>query len=106
MPTTRKTSTTAKKTKATAARSKPAKADDLMDFEQFVSRKEPRSKGKVWLMVTLIVVIVVLAGALYFLSQSDLQKEHKYQAVFLDSGQVYFAKVIKEDALSVYLEDV
>ena len=106
MPTTRKTSTTGKKTKATTTRSKPAKEDDLIDFEQFVSSKEPRSKGKAWLLVTLIVVIIALAGALFFSSQGNLQKEHKYQAVFLDSGQVYFAKVIKEDALSVYLEDV
>ena len=30
----------------------------------------------------------------------------EYQAIFLDNQQVYFAKVVKEDAMSVYLEDV
>ena len=35
-----------------------------------------------------------------------MQKESKYQAIFLDSSQVYFAKVVKEDSLSVYLSDV
>jgi hypothetical protein len=105
MPTKRKITTPVKKTKV-VAKSNAEPAEDLMDFEQFVSRKSPTSKKKTWLVVTLVVLIVLLSGAVYSLSQSSLQKDFKYQAVFLDNGQVYFAKVVKEDSLSVYLEDV
>ena len=108
MPIKRKTTNTNRVASKSQAVAKPKveESEDLMDFEQFVSRKSPSHKNKTWLVVTLIVLIVLLSGAVYSLSQTSLQKELKYQAVFLDNGQVYFAKVVKEDTLSVYLEDV
>ena len=96
-----------KTTKTRAAATKPAKTEDgLEDFEQFVARTPKSKASKIWLTITLVIVIVVLSGALVFLSKGNLEKEHKYKAVFLENGQVYFALVMKEDSLNVYLEDV
>jgi len=96
-----------KTTKPRAATARPVKvAEELEDFTQFVARKPRSGRSKIWITLTLIIVIIVLSGALVFLSQGNLNKEYKYKAVFLDNGQVYFAKVIKEDALNVYLDEV
>ena len=39
-------------------------------------------------------------------SNKGLEKELSYKSVLLDTGQVYYAKVVKEDALNFYLDDV
>lgn len=104
----RKKTTTAKKT----ARAKKTVADEnaLMEFEQFISQKPTNhynSRGRNWLTATLIVLIIVLAGAWVFVNRTpQVQKEYKFKAVHLDDGQVYYAKVVKEDAMYIYLDDV
>ncbi len=85
---------------------KQADEGELMEFEQFVSQQPKKQTNKSWLMITLVVIIVILAGAIYWLNQGKFAKEHKLQAVFLDSNQVYFARIVKEDSLNLYLDDV
>ena len=94
--------------KTSASRSKDNPTEELMEFEKFVSRKpQTVSRAKGWLFATFFVVIVVLVAALFYTSQDEnLVLEYKFKAVALDNGQVYYAKVVKEDALSVYLDEV
>ncbi len=80
--------------------------EDLMEFEQFVSHQPKAKSSRGWLISTIIIIIIILVGAIYFLNQGKLGKDHKLQAIFLDNNQVYFAKVIKQDSFSLYLDDV
>ena len=91
------------------AGSKSNDPEELMEFESFVSQRPKNSKhGKGWMMVTLLILIIVLAAALWFVKQPDgnFVKDANFKAVALDSGQVYYAKVANEDALNIYLSDV
>ena len=92
--------------KKTAARKSEDK-EEMMDFDDFVARS-PKSKSgnKAWLFITLVLVIIVLGAAIFFVPKLKMGKTAQYQAIFLDNQQVYFAKVVKEDSMSVYLEDV
>jgi hypothetical protein len=80
--------------------------EELMEFEQFVSHKPRKTNKKIWPAIIAIILIVVLAGLIYFLNQGLWHKEGKYKAVFLDNGQVYFAKIVREDSMNLYLDDV
>ncbi|MBU1202433.1 hypothetical protein KKH39_00050 [Patescibacteria group bacterium] len=100
-------STTVKK----IAKAKNVSQDEntLMEFEQFISKKPTtyNSRGRSWLTATLLILIIVLAGAWIFVSRTpQVQKEYKFKAVRLDDNQVYYAKVVKEDSLYIYLDDV
>jgi len=94
--------------KANKIKTLAGKEDDtLMEFEQFISRKPNNSRTKVWLAFTLVVIIVLLGVAWLFISQvKTLEKDYKFQAISLDNGQVYYAKIVKEDALNIYLDEV
>jgi len=106
MPT-KKISTTAKPRKTTSRATINKEEDSLMEFEQFVSHKPNNNKSKVWLAFTLIILIAILGSAWLFMSKLDnLEKEHKFKAIYLDNGETYYAKIVKEDALNVYLDDV
>ncbi|OGY93414.1 MAG: hypothetical protein A2406_00685 [Candidatus Komeilibacteria bacterium RIFOXYC1_FULL_37_11] len=79
----------------------------LMEFEQFVSNKPQNSRGKSWLAITLIVVVLLLATVWLVMSRAQtMEKSGKFQAIYLENGQTYYAKVAKEDALNIYLSDV
>jgi hypothetical protein len=100
-------------TKRTPARrpavSKSNNPEELMEFESFVSQRPKANKqGKAWMIITLLILIIVLAGALWFVKQpnSNFVKDTNLKAVALDNGQVYYAQVAKEDALNIYLDDV
>lgn len=81
--------------------------EEMMDFDDFVARTpKPKNTSKAWVFITLIIVILVLGLAIVFLPKLKMTKNLSYQTVMLDNGQVYFAKIVKEDTLSVYLEDV
>jgi cell division protein FtsI/penicillin-binding protein 2 len=82
--------------------------DNLLQFEQFVSQKPSHNnRGRSWLFVFLIFIIVILAAAVLFVSKtSQLQKETKYKSVTLDNGLVYYGKIVKEDAMNIYMNDV
>ncbi|MCD4761071.1 hypothetical protein K8R42_04195 [bacterium] len=99
-----KTSTTKKTT-----RSQVNKNDDgaLMDFEHFIAQKPQTNRVKGWWAMTLVVLIFILAAVWFFMSQAaSVQKEVKIKAVYLENGQVYYAKVVKEDALNIFLDEV
>lgn len=87
----------------------PAKEDNWQ-FDQFVApsvRPTKSSSSRAPLIITLLIVLIVLAVvALYLFKFPAKPVSAKYQAVYLDTGQVYYAKVIKEDAYNVYLDDV
>ena len=85
-------------------RAKKVKEEELMDFDQFVSPKQKNNKS--WLAIVLSVIIVILIGTLLYVYNGDLEKEYKYKAIYLDNNQIYYAKVVREDALSIYLDDV
>ncbi|RJQ34175.1 hypothetical protein C4566_02535 [Candidatus Parcubacteria bacterium] len=102
MPQTKKT------TKKVDTQPKKEATEELMEFEHFVSRQPSHSgRGKSWLFVTLFIIIVILGVAWLYVSQDkNLAVENKFKAVALDNGQVYYAKVVKEDALNIYLDEV
>lgn len=92
--------------KKTAVR-KSEDQEEMMDFDDFVARTpKPKSGNKTWLFITLVLVILVLSAAIFFVPKLKMTKTGEYKAIFLDNQQVYFAKVVKEDALSVYLDEV
>ena len=100
-------------TKRTPARrpavSKSNNPEELMEFESFVSQRPKANKqGKAWMIITLLILIIVLAGALWFVKQpnSNFVKDTNLKAVALDNGQVYYAQVVQEDSLNIYLDDV
>ena len=35
-----------------------------------------------------------------------MEKEFKFKAIYLENEQTYYAKVVKEDALNIYLDEV
>lgn len=81
------------------------KGEDLMDFNQFVDDKPKNAKS--WAAIMLIVVIFLLLGILFYVyNNDDLEKEFKYKAISLEGDQVYYAKVVREDTFSIYLDDV
>ncbi|MFA6307762.1 MAG: hypothetical protein WCS88_00950 [Patescibacteria group bacterium] len=82
-------------------------ADTLMEFEQFVSHKPKNSRSKSWLALTLIIIIFLLAALWLFMSRvSSFEKDNKFKAIYLENGQTYYAKIVKEDALNIYLDEV
>lgn len=85
---------------------KSAVKDDLMDFDQFVARTPKKSGNKTWIFVVLVLIILALLGSVLFFSKDKFVKEVRFKTVVLDNGQVYFAKVVKEDALNIFLSDV
>jgi hypothetical protein len=98
-----------KKTTAKAAIRPVASREEeaLMEFEQFVSHKPSNNKSKSWLALTLIILIAILGSSWLFMSKVEkIEKEYKFKAIYLDNGQSYYAKVVKEDALNVYLDEV
>lgn len=111
----KKTITTARprKTNDQSAVSSSSNQDEntLMEFEQFVANQPTRShrsgKNKSWLALTLILVIVVLGALWLFMSQmNSVGKDNKFKVVYLENGETYYAKIIKEDALNIYLDEV
>ncbi len=100
-------------TKRTAARRpaapKASAPEELTEFESFVSQRPKDNKSsKGWMILTLLILIIILVGALWFIKQPDSNfvKDANLKAIALDNGQVYYAKVAKEDALNIYLDDV
>lgn len=97
--------------KASAPKEKPAKSgEDLWEFEQFVSQP-PKTGGRSrhWLMtVVLLIIILVLAGLMVYTSRfkGAVVALPKFKAIYLDNGQVYYAQVVKEDNLNIFLDDV
>ena len=100
-------------TKRTPARrpagSKSNNPEELMEFESFVSqRPKAKKQGKGWMIITLLILIIVSACALWFVKQPDSNfvKDTDLKAIALDNGQVYYAQVVQEDSLNIYLDDV
>lgn len=81
----------------------------LMEFEQFVAKQPHSSKGKnkSWLALTFVILIVILGALWLFMFQTNSAiKDNKFKVVYLENGETYYAKVIKEDALNIYIDDV
>ncbi len=97
--------------KASASKAKPAKSpEDFWEFEQFVNRPAKASvRSRPWLMsVVLILIILVLAGLMVytFKFKGTVVAPPNFKAIYLDNGQVYYAKVVKEDGLNIFLDEV
>ncbi|PWB38512.1 MAG: hypothetical protein C3F02_04115 [Parcubacteria group bacterium] len=97
--------------KNTTPKAKPAKtADNLWEFEQFVSQSpQPISRRNSGPVVLLMLIIILILGALViytFKFKSSSVNSTQFKAVYLDNGQIYYAKVAKEDNLNIYLDDV
>ncbi len=106
MPT-RKTSTKAKPKRRPAKSAVKKNEEALMEFEHFVAQKPQGNRSKSWLALTFIIIIFLLGAAWLFMSKVEtMEKEYKFKAIYLDNGQTYYAKVVKEDALNVYLDEV
>ncbi len=98
--------TISKKTSAVASESKDDKA--LMEFEQFISQTpRTRKNYRPFITIVLMILIIVLAAWLIFLYRAKpVDNSLKFKAVYLENGQIYYAKVVKEDNLNVYLDEV
>ncbi|MFA6466789.1 MAG: hypothetical protein WCV71_02950 [Patescibacteria group bacterium] len=94
--------------KNTAKLLSSGEADTLMEFEQFISKKPNKyNRSKSWLALTLIIIIFLLGAVWLFISRTEtMEKEFKFKAIYLDNEQTYYAKVVKEDALNIYLDEV
>ncbi|MBN1778766.1 MAG: hypothetical protein JW816_00895 [Candidatus Buchananbacteria bacterium] len=64
-------------------------------------------------LITLIVIIIIVAGGIYFLNRytgngllGGSSQKADYQAVFLDNGQVYFGKITKMADDYINLRDI
>lgn len=94
----------------TTPKKKDISKDDhnsLLEFEQFVAQKPiAKSKNKVWLFPTLFIILALAALLFYVANFNNSTKEYKFKAVYLDNDQVYYAKIVKEDALNIYLDNV
>ena len=99
----------AKTTVASKAASK--NSADLMDFDQFVSQKVSSKSAKKsynLLAYILVIIVLLLLGMMWW----SMEKSSKpasvlaYQVVYLNNNQYYYAKVAKEDANYIYLDDV
>jgi len=103
-----KKTTPAARTRKAAAKPVASREEEaLMEFEQFVSHKPSNNRGKSWLALTLIILIAILGSAWLFTSKVEtLEKDYKFKAIYLDNGQTYYAKVVNEDSLNVYLDEV
>jgi hypothetical protein len=77
----------------------------------------PVGKKSSWLksLITLIVVIVIIGGGIYLISDytgislpsmSSVKLNGEWQAVFLTNGQVYFGKIVRIDDEIVTLKDI
>ena len=86
-------------------------SEELMDFDQFVTQKtstlkKPKFK-RTWLMVALVLIIVILAGILWLsLRNNASTRTLPYKVIYLDNSQYYYAKLVREDANYIYLDDV
>lgn len=75
-----------------------------------------QSGGALRGLVTLVVVIIIIAGGVYLLNnfaglnigQNSVKAQfvNEWQAVFLTNGQVYFGKIKDVDSDNVYLKDI
>ena len=89
----------------------------------FIGRgQEPKKKGKLNFLLIIIIVVVVLGGGWYLISNqgsstdilADLEGDStveaissgEYQAVFLDSGQVYFGRLTNQQGDFYQLTDI
>lgn len=94
-------------TKSSAKLLSSGETDALMEFEQFISKKPKNNRSKAWLALTLLIAIFLLGSAWLFMSRVEtMEKEFKFKAIYLDNGQTYYAKIVKEDALNIYLDEV
>jgi hypothetical protein len=63
-------------------------------------------RKKLKLIVIIAILVILIAGAVYFWLASDRVKTSGYQAVFLTNGQVYFGKVSGSWCRYVTLTDI
>ena len=91
------------------------KNDDegLIEFEQFLAQspKKGNKGNKSWLFMTMLIVVIILGVALVYLSKNTkvAKNDLAFKAIYIDNGdydQVYYAKVVKEDAYYIYLDEV
>ena len=70
----------------------------------------PRNGGWAKGLITLIAILVIIAGGLYLIKDKSLGSAAKltgdWQAVFLSNGQVYFGKVQSVTSDTVYLKNI
>lgn len=79
----------------------PMTTDSLPEFGQ--SRMTTSNRPPVWMWV---VIFLVIAAAIYWLSNGNYTQSKVYQAVFLSNGQVYFGKVKSLESKFIEVNDV
>ena len=91
-------------------RSQQTKQDEqaLLEFEDFITQKPKNdSRHRIWLASFLLIIIILLSSLFIYNWQSPRTvPEQKFKAIYLENGEVYYAKIAREDALSVYLDEV
>lgn len=99
--------------KKSSPRVSKSDGETLDDFEQFLAQSPQRQNGgrsKGWLFATLLIIVIILGGALIYMSKNTkIEKELPYKSIYIENGAdgvVYFAKVAREDAYYIYLEDI
>lgn len=95
--------------KSTSSRAKKTTKDDLMEFEQFVAQKKEKKSTNNKGLVIFTIVLLIIALGLTFLKdkkQHVVNKEPVFQTIHLESGQQLYGKVVKENALYLYVDEV
>ncbi|MDD5749857.1 MAG: hypothetical protein PHO91_03700 [Patescibacteria group bacterium] len=110
MPKAKKTLNSKSAAKSRPTKTSPVKNDEqtLLDFEDFVSRQQaPARSPRGFLTGFFLLAIIVLGALLIYNWQSNRPApELRFKAVYLENGEVYYAKVAREDALNIYLDEV
>lgn len=100
----------AKKSSSRSKAKKEEEKDDLMEFEKFVAQKQSRQKSNFRGFTVFVLIIFIVALSILLFSDKDKKqagpKNYVFKTIYLESGQQIYGKVIKEDSLYIYLDDV
>lgn len=98
-----------KKNNNIKSKEKEVPKDDLLEFEEFIAKKKGlrQSRPKGLVVFTLILLSIALSIMLFTdTKKQSTQKPLVYKTIYLESGQQLYGKVVKEDALYLYVDDV
>jgi len=97
------------KTTSTKSKAKSTPKDDLMEFEQFIAQKKSMKKSnqKGFMIFTMALLFIALSLMMFGNTKKQpVSKPLVFKTIYLESGQQLYAKIVKEDALYLYLDDV
>lgn len=110
MPRVTSTRKTTSRASSKTSKAKKSSKDELLEFEQFITQKKDKknSNGPKGLVVV-VIVLLLIALALTFVKKETKQVSTQpapFKTIYLESGQQIYGRVVKEDSLYIYVDDV